>query len=87
MLTNVLQIPDDESPLSIPRDTEIELIDIAAIVSEKGKPFGVLRAMLAIGGSQPIPQTNTRKPGIVFATLFYNRDCELITYDLHDEWR
>lgn len=84
---NVIQLPDDEAPLEIPLNSEIELIDIVAIVSDLKEPFGVLRAMLAIGGSQPIPQTNMRKPGIVFATLFYNRDCDLITYDLHEEWR
>jgi len=43
--------------------------------------------VVAIGGSTVVANTNIVRPGIVFATMFYNEEGELITYDLHEEPR
>lgn len=48
--------------------------------------FGAFRALTAVG-EVVICSDGTVEPEFCFASLYYNRDAQLITVDFHTNWR
>lgn len=78
---------EDNELVSIPVDASIEMVTKAFFkeyVAEVG--FGVYRVLVALGGFHRDDQ-GFHTATYCFATLYYNADGQLITHDIHTEFR
>lgn len=78
---------DDKELVCIPLDAPIEMVTKAFFKEYvAGVGFGVYRVLVAVGGFHRDEQ-GFHCATHCFATLYYNIDGELITHDLHREFR
>jgi len=83
----IISVPDEVAPLTIPCNIQIDIITRACFIEEVNPAFGESRVLIALGGYETIPNSNKLTSGLVFSTLFYNQDFNLIIYDLHEDFR
>ncbi len=78
---------DDDKRVSLPPDSRMEIVTKAFFKEYYGRVgFGVFRVLIAIGGFSP-DKHGIHRAEHCFATLYYNRRCQLITHDFHEEFR
>lgn len=70
----------------VPYDVNLKIFTKVLVKDDYNFGFGTFRAQLAIGNVTDLDY-GIIVPQFCFATLYYNRDCKLITADFHAERR
>ena len=81
-----IEVPDNKMPLTIPRDAQLQVVGTSCTYHRISDSFGAFRVRVAVGGCEILPHSNVVRPGIVFVTLIYSEDGNLISYDLYEDY-
>jgi hypothetical protein len=70
----------------VPYDVNFKVVKKVLVKDDYNSGFGTFRAQIAIGNVTEL-EYGVIVPQFCFATLYYNRDCKLITADFHANFR
>lgn len=70
----------------VPYDVNLKIVTKVLVKDDYNSGFGTFRAQIAIGNVTDW-EYGIIVPQFCFATLYYNRDCKLITADFHANFR